>query len=115
LYDAVFEVTENHFKKISGRKAIILLTDGKDHGSQVSSQQLLETAAESDAMIYSVFYTTKEPNFNRRLDPFPGNRRIEPFPPINRGGRRRFPLLQFPQTPQRMCRRGVFIAAKSRT
>jgi VWFA-related protein len=102
LYDAVFEVTENHFKKISGRKAIILLTDGKDHGSQVSSQQLLETAAESDAMIYSVFYTTKEPNFNRRLDPFPGNRRIEPFPPINRGGRRRFPLLQFPQTPQRM-------------
>jgi VWFA-related protein len=95
LRDAIFEVTEHHFKTINGRKAIILLTDGKDHGSQVSSDQLMEAASESDAMIYSIFYTTMMPNFN------PGDRspRRDPndrFPPFGRPGRRRFPMADAP-------------------
>jgi VWFA-related protein len=109
LRDAVFEVEERHFKKITGRKAIILLTDGKDHGSRVSTEELLEASAESDAMIYSIFYTTKNPNLNPRFDPFPRRRRDGMDPPMNRG-RRRFPLTnefltnrqrQFPDRPQR--------------
>jgi Ca-activated chloride channel homolog len=92
LYDAVYEVEEHHLKKINGRKAIILLTDGKDHGSQVSADELLEVSAESDALIYSIFYTTGPPNFSPGQGRFPGRRREGREPPMNRG-RRRFPLL----------------------
>jgi VWFA-related protein len=99
LRDAVFEVTERHFKTIKGRKAIILLTDGKDHGSQISGDDLIDATAESDAMIYSIFYTTKMPNFNP--DRLPRRDRNDRLPPFGRGGRRRFPMNgQFPQTSQ---------------
>lgn len=92
LHDAVYEVEEHHFKKITGRKAIILLSDGKDHGSRVSADELLEASAESDAMIYSIFYVTKAPVFNPSQQPFPRRRREGMEPPVNRG-RRRFPQL----------------------
>lgn len=74
LYDAVDEVIRRHFKGVEGRKAIILLTDGKDAGSQVFEEDLLDEAAESGAMIYSVFFETR---FARagRADRFPRRRR----------------------------------------
>jgi VWFA-related protein len=111
LRDAVFEVFDKHFKQVSGRKAIILLTDGKDHGSDVTTDELLEAAEESDTMIYSIFYTTNLPNFRPRDGrPFP---RGGPggFPPMGR--RRRFPLMsessqpfqQFPDRNERRRRR----------
>ncbi|MBI3649476.1 MAG: VWA domain-containing protein [Acidobacteria bacterium] len=100
LRDAVYEVIEHHFKTIKGRKAIILLTDGKDHGSQVANEDLLETAAESDAMIYSIFYTTNFPTFNRGGERLPRRDRMEPFPPFGRGGRRRFPQMNGQVLPQ---------------
>jgi Ca-activated chloride channel homolog len=110
LYDAVDEVEQQHFKNINGRKAIILLTDGKDHGSQVSADELLEASAESDAMIYSIFYTTRLPNFNPGMEPLPRRRREGMEPPFNRG-RRRFPQMnelveqrQFPGREQRRQR-----------
>ena len=58
LRDAVAEVVHREFKGVSGRKAIVVLTDGKDHGSRVDENELLDTAAESGAMIYSVYYDT---------------------------------------------------------
>lgn len=58
LRAAVDEVIEHQFKRVDGRKAIILLTDGKDHGSRVSEEELLDEATESGAMIYSVFFET---------------------------------------------------------
>jgi VWFA-related protein len=39
-------------------KAIILLSDGKDVGSRITEQTLLDEAAESGAMIYTVFFET---------------------------------------------------------
>ena len=58
LRDAVAEVIQRSFKRVEGRKAIILLSDGKDVGSRISEQALLDEAAESDAMIYTVFFET---------------------------------------------------------
>lgn len=87
LRDAVSGVFKRDFKPINGRKAIILLTDGKDAGSSISEQALLDEAAESGAMIYSVFFETGFPSgaFERR---FPRRRgglgRRDPFPPIDR-------------------------------
>jgi VWFA-related protein len=58
LRDAVDEVVSRSFKNVEGRKAIILLSDGKDVGSRISEQALLDEAAESGAMIYTVFFKT---------------------------------------------------------
>ena len=58
LREAVSDVIKRQFKRIDGRKAIILLTDGKDHGSRISEEELLDQATESGAMIYSVFFET---------------------------------------------------------
>ena len=59
LRDAVADVIGRHFKRIDGRKAIVLLTDGKDVGSEISEEQVLDQATESGAMIYSVFFETE--------------------------------------------------------
>lgn len=58
LRDAVAEVVGRSFKRVEGRKAIVLLSDGKDVGSRISEQALLDEAAESGAMIYTVFFET---------------------------------------------------------
>jgi VWFA-related protein len=58
LRDAVYDVMQEEFKNVKGRKAIILLTDGKDHGSEVTEHALLDGAAEADTLIYSVFYVS---------------------------------------------------------
>jgi len=81
----VASVIEKHFKRVEGRKAIILLTDGKDVGSAIPQQDLLDEATEAGAMIYTVFFET---SFLKRgwIDPltFP-RRRVwvgrEQFPP----------------------------------
>lgn len=85
LSDAVFEVVNKHFAGIKGRKAIILLTDGKDVGSYITKRDLFYTLEESDTMIYSIFYETeifRQMNQNRRNIPFPNrrNQRRSQFP-----------------------------------
>jgi VWFA-related protein len=107
LYDAVMLVTRKSFKGVEGRKAIILLTDGKDAGSQVSESELLDAATEFDAMVYSIFYNTGFPQrFNDRGDPR-GERRG--------GWRRRGGVFggQFPGRGQRGERRRERVEAKN--
>ena len=58
LRDAVSEIVDRNFKRVDGRKAIIVLTDGKDVGSRISEQAVFDQAAESGAMIYTVFFET---------------------------------------------------------
>jgi Ca-activated chloride channel family protein len=57
MRDAIYEVMRQKLKSASGRKAIVLLTDGQDHGSRISSPDLLDAVSTSGTMIYSVFYT----------------------------------------------------------
>ena len=61
LNDAVREIAEQDFKPITGRKAIILLSDGEDHGSLISNAELLRAESESDTMVYSIFYASSLP------------------------------------------------------
>lgn len=77
IHDAVYQVINQTLKPVKGRKAIILLTDGKDFGSNITRRELLEELDESDTVIYPVFYETE--NFRQLRDrdrlPFPGGRR----------------------------------------
>lgn len=57
LYDAVDLVIRQYLKQISGRKAIILFTDGVDTTSQRASyNSTIREAEELDALIYPVAY-----------------------------------------------------------
>jgi Ca-activated chloride channel family protein len=57
MRDAIHQLIQHRLRSVSGRKAIVLLTDGQDHGSRISEADLLNEAAASDTMIYSIYYT----------------------------------------------------------
>ncbi len=52
LYDAVYLSAHDMLAKEVGRKAMILLTDGQDEGSQLKIQDAIEAAQRADAIIY---------------------------------------------------------------
>ncbi|MBV9217103.1 MAG: VWA domain-containing protein [Acidobacteria bacterium] len=89
LRDAVYDTINQTFAGLKGRKAIILLTDGKDFKSRIDTNTLLYSLQESDTLIYTVMFKTGDQNRN------PALRQIL-FPPMGRGGifgggGRRFP------------------------
>ena len=60
IYDAVEDVLKKRLDTISGRKAIVLFTDGVDTTSRRASyDSTIRLAEESDAPIYSVDYDTR--------------------------------------------------------
>lgn len=52
LYDAVFLAATDKLTHEAGRKALILLTDGEDEGSQKSLDEAIEAAQKADAIVY---------------------------------------------------------------
>ncbi len=52
LYDAVYLSAHDMLAKEVGRKAMILLTDGEDEGSQLKIRDAIEAAQKADAIIY---------------------------------------------------------------
>jgi len=52
LYDAIFLAADEKLKSEVGRKAMIILTDGEDQGSQEKIETAIESAQKSDAMCY---------------------------------------------------------------
>jgi VWFA-related protein len=56
LYDAILLASNEELKKQEGRKAMILLTDGDDHGSRTSLSECIESAQRADTLIYSILF-----------------------------------------------------------
>ncbi len=54
LYDAIYLASYEKLAKEVGRKAMIILTDGQDQGSQMSIEQAIESAQKADAMAYVI-------------------------------------------------------------
>ena len=52
LYDAVYLSAHDMLAKEVGRKAMILLTDGEDEGSQLKIKDAIESAQRADAIVY---------------------------------------------------------------
>jgi VWFA-related protein len=52
LYDAVYLASNDELSQKLGRKAMILLTDGEDQGSQLNIQGAIEAAQKSDSIVY---------------------------------------------------------------
>lgn len=52
LYDAVYLAAHDELAQQVGRKAMILLTDGEDQGSQLKLADAIEAAQKSDSIVY---------------------------------------------------------------
>jgi len=89
LYDAVFLASDELMKKQTGRKALVVLSDGVDRGSKESLHNAVEAAQRADTIVYSILFKDKE---------------TEPFGGFGghggmggrHGGRNRFPQEQRP-------------------
>ena len=62
LYDAVYLGSNELMKKQQGRKAMIILSDGVDHGSKESLTEAIESAQRADTLVYSIYFTGEEGN-----------------------------------------------------
>lgn len=73
LYDAVVKASNDIMSNQNGRKALILLTDGVDFGSDASVTEAIDAAQRADTLIYSIlfsdpgFYSYGEPDGSRVL------------------------------------------------
>ena len=57
LYDAIIKASRDVMKAQSGRKALIVLTDGVDTGSEASLADAIEAAQLADTLIYSIEFS----------------------------------------------------------
>ena len=74
LYDAIYLAAKDVMQKQQGRKAIIVLTDGVDHGSRESLTEAIETAQRADALVYSILFSGQEGGYGNRGGGFGGPR-----------------------------------------
>ncbi len=56
LYDTVYMAADEKLKTEVGRKAIVVITDGVDYGSEYKLRDAIEKAHKCDTMIYSIYY-----------------------------------------------------------
>jgi VWFA-related protein len=60
LYDSIYLAADELMSKQQGRKALVILSDGVDHGSKVSLRTAIETAQRADTMVYSILFKDEE-------------------------------------------------------
>jgi VWFA-related protein len=72
LYDALFLASDELMSKQTGRKAVIILSDGVDRNSRENLVRSIEAAQRADTIIYAIYFKGEEDHSN--------------FPQRNRGG-----------------------------
>ena len=60
LYDAIFLASDELMSKQQGRKALIVLSDGVDHGSKETLAEAIATAQRTDTIVYSILFADEE-------------------------------------------------------
>jgi VWFA-related protein len=60
LYDGVYLAADELMKKEQGRKALIILSDGVDHGSRETLATAIEVAQKADTIVYSILFKDDE-------------------------------------------------------
>ena len=81
LYDAIVATAQIELGKERGRRAMIILTDGEDHGSRYDLQQAIAAAQRADVVVYSVFYSAD--NFNSGMPRHPMFNRLSGHDVLN--------------------------------
>jgi len=57
LLDAVVQASKDTMAKQHGRKALILLTDGDDNGSEATLSNAIDAAQKADTLIFSILFS----------------------------------------------------------
>ncbi|HTF43260.1 MAG TPA: VWA domain-containing protein [Terriglobales bacterium] len=65
LYDSIYLASNELMKKQTGRKAIIVLSDGVDRGSKEGLETAIESAQRADTLVYSILFKSDEEHRNR--------------------------------------------------
>ena len=60
LYDSIYLASNELMKKQHGRKAVIILTDGVDHGSKESLNTAIASAQRADTAVYSILFADED-------------------------------------------------------
>src|ERR1700747_1245115 len=60
LYDGIYLASDELMSKQQGRKALIVLSDGVDHGSKENLQSAIETAQRAETVVYSILFAEKD-------------------------------------------------------
>ena len=61
LYDVVYLASNDMMKKMQGRKALIILSDGDDRGSKETLGSAIESAQRANTVVYSILFKDDEP------------------------------------------------------
>ncbi|MDP9038180.1 MAG: VWA domain-containing protein [Acidobacteriota bacterium] len=69
LYDALDLTCERVTRGVEGRNALVVLTDGRDSGSQLTLDAAIQAAQVSNTVIYSILYTNEQPGWLAGRDP----------------------------------------------
>ena len=56
MYDALFLTSDEIMRKQTGRKAVIILSDGVDNGSKETIAEAIESAQRADTVIYTIYF-----------------------------------------------------------
>jgi VWFA-related protein len=64
LYDAIYLAANDEMKKLPGRKAIFVLSDGVDRGSKETLTDAIAAAQRADTAVYSILFAGHESNDN---------------------------------------------------
>lgn len=62
LYDAVLLASDEIMRRQSGRKTLIVLSDGVDAGSKTTLTDAIEAAQRADTLVYSILFTGDKPD-----------------------------------------------------
>jgi hypothetical protein len=60
LYDALFLASDELMSKQTGRKALIILSNGVDHNSKENLVKAIESGQRADTIIYAIYYKGQE-------------------------------------------------------
>ncbi len=80
LYDALFLASDELMSKQTGRKAIVILSDGVDSGSKESLASSIEAAQRADTIVYAIYFKGRETSGGFNQNPgrqgggYPGGR-----------------------------------------
>jgi VWFA-related protein len=64
LYDALFLASDELMSKQTGRKALIILSDGGDRNSKETLVKSIEAAQRADTIIYAIYFKGEQPQQN---------------------------------------------------
>jgi VWFA-related protein len=76
LYDAVLLASNEIMRDQTGRKAIIILSDGVDNGSRMGLMDAIDAAQRNDTLVYSILFSDEQAYGNQS----------QAYPPMGRHG-----------------------------